>query len=76
MDSSATKFIETNPEPATEIISTPNGPMASAKHVAPLMIPGRDLSLQLGLFNTVGALILFHLSFQTGFCALFLRNFI
>jgi hypothetical protein len=42
MDSSATKFIETNPEPATEIISTPNGPLASAKPVAPLMIPGRD----------------------------------
>jgi multiple sugar transport system permease protein len=41
-----------------------------------LMIPVRDLSLQLGLFNTVGALILFHVSFQTGFCALFLRNFI
>jgi multiple sugar transport system permease protein len=41
-----------------------------------LMIPVRDLSLQLGLFNTVGALILFHIAFQTGFCALFLRNFI
>ncbi|RDK00838.1 carbohydrate ABC transporter permease [Paraburkholderia lacunae] len=41
-----------------------------------LMIPVRDLSLQLGLFNTVSALILFHLSFQTGFCTLFLRNFI
>lgn len=41
-----------------------------------LMIPVRDLSLQLGLFNTVSALILFHVSFQTGFCALFLRNFI
>jgi multiple sugar transport system permease protein len=41
-----------------------------------LMIPVRDLSLALGLFNTVGALILFHLSFQTGFCTLFLRNFI
>jgi len=34
-----------------------------------LMIPVRDLSLKLGLFNTVGALILFHVSFQTGFCA-------
>lgn len=41
-----------------------------------LMIPVRDLSLKLGLYNTVGGLILFHLSFQTGFCALFLRNFI
>jgi multiple sugar transport system permease protein len=41
-----------------------------------LMIPVRDLSLKLGIFNTVGALILFHVAFQTGFCALFLRNFI
>ncbi|MEM5447774.1 carbohydrate ABC transporter permease [Paraburkholderia guartelaensis] len=41
-----------------------------------LMIPVRDLTLRLGLYNTVGGLILFHLSFQTGFCALFLRNFI
>jgi multiple sugar transport system permease protein len=41
-----------------------------------LMIPVRDLSLKLGIFNTVGALILFHIAFQTGFCALFLRNFI
>ncbi|HDR8983153.1 carbohydrate ABC transporter permease [Burkholderia vietnamiensis] len=41
-----------------------------------LMIPVRGLSLKLGIYNTVGALILFHLSFQTGFCTLFLRNFI
>jgi multiple sugar transport system permease protein len=41
-----------------------------------LMIPVRDLTLKLGLFNSVGGLILFHLSFQTGFCTLFLRNFI
>jgi multiple sugar transport system permease protein len=41
-----------------------------------LMIPVRDLTLRLGLFNTVEGLILFHLSFQTGFCTLFLRNFI
>ncbi|MBI0328615.1 carbohydrate ABC transporter permease [Burkholderia plantarii] len=41
-----------------------------------LMIPVRDLTLKLGLYNSVGGLILFHLSFQTGFCALFLRNFI
>jgi multiple sugar transport system permease protein len=41
-----------------------------------LMIPVRDLSLRLGLYNSVEGLILFHLSFQTGFCALFLRNFI
>jgi multiple sugar transport system permease protein len=41
-----------------------------------LMIPVRDLTLRLGLYNTVDGLILFHTAFQTGFCALFLRNFI
>ena len=41
MDSSTTKFIETNPEPATEIISTPTEPMSSDKPVAPQMIPAR-----------------------------------
>jgi multiple sugar transport system permease protein len=41
-----------------------------------LMIPVRQLTLQLGLFNTLEGLILFHVSFQTGFCTLFLRNFI
>ncbi|WP_201696541.1 carbohydrate ABC transporter permease [Paraburkholderia hiiakae] len=41
-----------------------------------LMIPVRQLTLQLGLFNTLEGLILFHISFQTGFCTLFLRNFI
>jgi multiple sugar transport system permease protein len=41
-----------------------------------LMIPVRQLTLHLGLYNTVWGLILFHLSFQTGFCTLFLRNFI
>ncbi len=41
-----------------------------------LMIPVRDLTLHLGLYNTVQGLILFHISFQTGFCTLFLRNFI
>ena len=41
MDSSATKFIETNPDPATEIISTPTEPMSSDKPVAPQMIPPR-----------------------------------
>ncbi|WP_206957816.1 carbohydrate ABC transporter permease [Trinickia acidisoli] len=41
-----------------------------------LMIPVRQLTLQLGLFNTLTGLILFHVSFQTGFCTLFLRNFI
>jgi hypothetical protein len=41
MDSSATKFIEANPDPATEIISTPNGPMSPNKPVVPQMIPPR-----------------------------------
>jgi multiple sugar transport system permease protein len=41
-----------------------------------LMIPVRQLTLGLGLYNTVEALILFHIAFQTGFCTLFLRNFI
>jgi multiple sugar transport system permease protein len=41
-----------------------------------LMIPVRDLSLRFGLFNTVEGLVLFHVAFQTGFCTLFLRNFI
>ncbi len=36
-----------------------------------LMIPVRDLSLRMGLFNTLPALILFHIAFQTGFCTLF-----
>lgn len=41
-----------------------------------LMIPVRDLTLKLGIFNTVEGLIFFHVAFQTGFCTLFLRNFI
>ena len=41
-----------------------------------LMIPVRNLSLSLGLYNTVWGLVLFHMAFQTGFCTLFLRNFI
>ena len=41
-----------------------------------LMIPVRDLMLALGLYDTRVALILFHTSFQTGFCTLFMRNFI
>jgi multiple sugar transport system permease protein len=41
-----------------------------------LMIPVRDLTLRLGMFNTVQGLVLFHAAFQTGFCTLFLRNFI
>ncbi|APR39710.1 carbohydrate ABC transporter permease [Paraburkholderia sp. SOS3] len=41
-----------------------------------LMIPVRQLTLDLGLYNTVWGLMLFHIAFQTGFCTLFLRNFI
>ena len=41
MDSSTTKFIEANPDPATEIISTPTEPMSSNKAVSPQMIPPR-----------------------------------
>ena len=41
-----------------------------------LMVPVRDLTLQLGLYNTISGLALFHIAFQTGFCTLFMRNFI
>ncbi|MCO4848029.1 MAG: carbohydrate ABC transporter permease [Yoonia sp.] len=41
-----------------------------------LMIPVRDLTLDIGLYNTVQGLVLFHIAFQTGFCTLFMRNFI
>jgi len=41
-----------------------------------LMIPVRDLMIGLGLYDTRWALIVFHIAFQTGFCTLFMRNFI
>lgn len=41
-----------------------------------LMVPVRDLTLNLGMYNTPQALIVFHIAFQTGFCTLFMRNFI
>ena len=41
-----------------------------------LMVPVRDLTLQMGLYNTITGLALFHIAFQTGFCTLFMRNFI
>src|ERR1700754_164750 len=41
-----------------------------------LMIPVRQLTLDLGLYNTVWGLMLFHIAFQPGFRTLFLRNFI
>ncbi|MEZ5825653.1 MAG: carbohydrate ABC transporter permease [Geminicoccaceae bacterium] len=41
-----------------------------------LMIPVRDLMVSLGMYDTYGSLILFHIAFQSGFCTLFMRNFI
>ena len=41
-----------------------------------LMIPVRDLTIATRLYDTHAALIVFHVAFQTGFCTLFMRNFI
>jgi multiple sugar transport system permease protein len=41
-----------------------------------LMIPVRDLTIGLGIYDTIWALIIFHVAFQAGFCTLFMRNFI
>lgn len=41
-----------------------------------IMIPVRNLMVTLGLYDSMAALILFHLAFQTGFAVLFMRNFI
>jgi multiple sugar transport system permease protein len=41
-----------------------------------LMVPVRDLTLNMGLYDTKTGLVLFHVAFQTGFCTLFMRNFI
>jgi multiple sugar transport system permease protein len=41
-----------------------------------LMVPVRDLTLALDLYDTKTGLVLFHVAFQTGFCTLFMRNFI
>ncbi|OUS05013.1 sugar ABC transporter permease [Rhodobacterales bacterium 52_120_T64] len=41
-----------------------------------LMIPVRELTLNLGVYNTSTGLVLFHVAFQTGFATLFMRNFI
>ena len=41
-----------------------------------LMVPVRNLTIATGLYDTRWALILFHAAFQTGFCTLFMRNFI
>ncbi|QRV22401.1 carbohydrate ABC transporter permease [Marinomonas foliarum] len=41
-----------------------------------MMIPIRDLMVNLGLYDSYAALIIFHVAFQTGFATLFMRNFI
>lgn len=41
-----------------------------------LMVPVRDMTLNAGLYDTTLGLVLFHVAFQTGFCTLFMRNFI
>ena len=41
-----------------------------------LMVPVRDLSVRTGLYDHILGLVLFHAAFQTGFCTLFMRNFI
>ena len=41
-----------------------------------LMLPVVDISVKMEVINTVPGLVLFHAAFQTGFCTLFMRNFI
>ena len=41
-----------------------------------LMVPVRELSLKMGMYDTTQGLVLFHIAFQTGFATFFLRNFI
>ncbi|MEY4698357.1 MAG: hypothetical protein RIT14_2785 [Pseudomonadota bacterium] len=41
-----------------------------------LMVPVRDMTMQMGMYDTWYGLALFHIAFQTGFCTLFMRNFI
>jgi multiple sugar transport system permease protein len=41
-----------------------------------LMIPVRELTLKMGMYDTTMGLVLFHVAFQTGFATFFLRNFI
>jgi len=41
-----------------------------------LMLPVVDMSNRLEIINTVPGLVMFHAAFQTGFCTLFMRNFI
>ena len=41
-----------------------------------LMVPVREMSLKMGMYDTTQGLVLFHIAFQTGFATFFLRNFI
>jgi len=41
-----------------------------------LMIPVRRLTIELGLYDSIFGLVAFHIAFQSGFCTLFMRNFI
>ncbi|MCC1482280.1 carbohydrate ABC transporter permease [Roseibaca sp. Y0-43] len=41
-----------------------------------LMIPVRQLTLDLGVYDSYLGVILFQIAFQTGFCTFFMRNFI
>ena len=41
-----------------------------------VMIPVRRLMIDASLYDTRWALVVFQISFQTGFCTLFMRNFI
>lgn len=41
-----------------------------------LMIPVRTMFVNIGLFDTITGLIIFHTAFQSGFATFFLRNFI
>jgi multiple sugar transport system permease protein len=41
-----------------------------------LMVPVRELTLKMGMYDTTAGLVCFHVAFQTGFCTLFMRNFI
>jgi multiple sugar transport system permease protein len=40
-----------------------------------LILPVRSSMIWLGLYDQILGLVLFHVAFQTGFCTLFLRNF-
>ena len=41
-----------------------------------LMIPVRELTRDMGMYDTIWGLVMFHVAFQTGFATLFMRNFI